>query len=139
MSCVLKKNKDLLCFRRSNGHPLWGGDGILPRLQCLSWIQEKERYSLKEFLHTLPGGRHQNEVYSSEKNSYYCQTLYVQQMESTQGQILWVGTLLSICDSGASLLCVHDSTIERLKNPAKPLKWEVRKTTSTMFDALCVH
>jgi hypothetical protein len=37
----------------------------------------KERYSLKEFLHPLPGGRHQNEVYSLEKNSYHILAMYV--------------------------------------------------------------
>jgi hypothetical protein len=80
----------------------------------------KERYSLKEFLHPLPGDRHQNEVYSLKKNYYM--DVYVQQIESAQEWILGVGALLSICDSGASLLCVHESPIERLQKPAKTLK-----------------
>jgi hypothetical protein len=63
--------------------------------------------------------------------------LYVQRIESAQGWILGVGTLLS--DSGASLFCVHESPKERLKNPTNPLKCEVQRRPVVMFDALCVH
>jgi hypothetical protein len=43
-----------------------------------------------------------------------------------------VGVLLCTCDSGATLLCVHNCPLLSLNKPATPQKWSP-KTTSLLF------